>query len=197
MKKIIVATLLTGVLIACGKSAKKEISTTPKVEVRDMKGLKITYYNSDSLKVYFDFLKKEEAIVTKKQKVFQSEVQRRTKEYQSYIIRNNEKLQNGLLSENEQVQIQQNAQRMEGELMQYQQNEGARLENETMKKLEAISKKIESLGKKFCEQNNIDIMLINGPGGQINYINGSMDVTKEFAAFLNQNQAEIDKDLKK
>jgi Skp family chaperone for outer membrane proteins len=197
MKKIIVATLLTGVLIACGKSEKKEISTTPKVEVRDMKGLKITYYNSDSLKVYFDFLKKEEAIVTKKQKVFQSEVQRRTKEYQSYIIRNNEKLQNGLLSENEQVQIQQNAQRMEGELMQYQQNEGARLENETMKKLEAISKKIESLGKKFCEQNNIDIMLINGPGGQINYINGSMDVTKEFAAFLNQNQAEIDKDLKK
>ncbi len=197
MKKIIVATLLTGVLIACGKSEKKELSTTPKVEVRDMKGLKITYYNSDSLKVYFDFLKKEEAIVTKKQKVFQSEVQRRTKEYQSYIIRNNEKLQNGLLSENEQVQIQQNAQRMEGELMQYQQNEGARLENETMKKLEAISKKIESLGKKFCEQNNIDIMLINGPGGQINYINGSMDVTKEFAAFLNQNQAEIDKDLKK
>ena len=197
MKKIIVATLLTGVLIACGKSEKKEISTTPKVEVRDMKGLKITYYNSDSLKVYFDFLKKEEAIVTKKQKVFQSEVQRRTKVYQSYIIRNNEKLQNGLLSENEQVQIQQNAQRMEGELMQYQQNEGARLENETMKKLEAISKKIESLGKKFCEQNNIDIMLINGPGGQINYINGSMDVTKEFAAFLNQNQAEIDKDLKK
>lgn len=197
MKKIIIATLLTGVLIACGKSEKKELSTTPKVEVRDMKGLKITYYNSDSLKVYFDFLKKEEAIVTKKQKVFQSEVQRRTKEYQSYIIRNNEKLQNGLLSENEQVQIQQNAQRMEGELMQYQQNEGARLENETMKKLEAISKKIESLGKKFCEQNNIDIMLINGPGGQINYINGSMDVTKEFAAFLNQNQAEIDKDLKK
>ena len=197
MKKIIVATLLTGVLIPFKKSEKKELSTTPKVEVRDMKGLKITYYNSDSLKVYFDFLKKEEAIVTKKQKVFQSEVQRRTKEYQSYIIRNNEKLQNGLLSENEQVQIQQNAQRMEGELMQYQQNEGARLENETMKKLEAISKKIESLGKKFCEQNNIDIMLINGPGGQINYINGSMDVTKEFAAFLNQNQAEIDKDLKK
>jgi Skp family chaperone for outer membrane proteins len=162
-----------------------------------MKGLKITYYNSDSLKVYFDFLKREEAIVTKKQKVFQGEVQRRTKEYQNYIVRNNEKLQNGLLSENEQVQIQQNAQRMEGELMQYQQNEGARLENETMKKLEAISKKIESLGKKFCELNNIDIMLINGPGGQINYINGSMDVTKEFAAYLNQNQAEIDKDLKK
>jgi Skp family chaperone for outer membrane proteins len=197
MKKIIIATLLTGVFISCGKSDKKEASVTPKVEARDMKGLKITYYNSDSLKVYFDFLKREEAIVTKKQKAFQGEVQRRTKEYQNYIVRNNEKLQNGLLSENEQVQIQQNAQRMEGELMQYQQNEGARLENETMKKLEAISKKIESLGKKFCELNNIDIMLINGPGGQINYINGSMDVTKEFAAYLNQNQAEIGKDLKK
>ena len=62
-----------------------------------MKGLKIAYYNSDSLKVQFDYFKKEEAIVTNRQKAFQKEVERRTNEYQNYIVRNNEKLKSGIL----------------------------------------------------------------------------------------------------
>jgi hypothetical protein len=37
---------------------------------------------------------------------------------------------------------------------------------------------------------------MHGNGGQINYINPSMNVTKEFVAYLNQNQADIEKDLK-
>ena len=40
-------------------------------------------------------------------------------------------------------------------------------------------------------------MMIHGEGGQINYINPSMDVTKEFIAFLNENQKSIENDLKK
>lgn len=184
-------------LVACGQKEVKKENTVPKVEVRDMKGLKIAYYNSDSLKTLFTYYKEQDAIVTKKQKAFQSEVDRRTKEFQNYVYRNEERLRSGLLSENETVQIQQKVQQMESDLMQYQQTQGAKLEKETMEKLEVISKKIETFGKKFSEENNIDILLIHGAGGQINYINGSMDVTKEFAAFLNQNQAEIDKDLKK
>lgn len=191
---IAVFTLLT----ACGsKENKPQENTVPKVDVRDMKGLKIAFYNSDSLKLRFEYFKREEAAVTKKQEKFQKEVQRRTQEYQNFIIRNNEKLQSGLLSENESMQIQQRAQQMEAELMQYQQNEGARLEKETMQKLETISRKIEAFGKQFSEANGIDILLIHGQGGQINYINSSMDVTKEFTAFLNEHQEEIENDTKK
>jgi Skp family chaperone for outer membrane proteins len=191
---IAVFTLLT----ACGsKQNKPQENTVPKVDVRDMKGLKIAYYNSDTLKLNFEYFKREEAIVTKKQEKFQKEVQRRTQEYQNFIVRNNEKLQSGLLSENESMQIQQRAQQMEAELMQYQQNEGARLEKETMGKLETISRKIEAFGKQFSEENGIDILLIHGPGGQINYISSAMDVTKEFTAFLNEHQEEIEKDTKK
>jgi len=131
------------VAASCGKPEKAKESTPPKVETRDMKGLKIAYYNSDSLKVYFDYFKEQEAIVTKKQTTFQKEVERRQKEYQNYITRNNEKLRNGMLSENEQIQIQAKVQQLEAALMQYQQNEGAKLEKETMEKLESISKKIE------------------------------------------------------
>ena len=101
-----------------------------------------------------------------------------------------------MLSENDQMQIQQKAQQMEASLMQYQQEEGGKLEKETMEKLEVIGKKIEVFGKQFSEENGIDLLLIHGQGGQINYISSAMDVTKEFTAFLNEKQSEIEKDLK-
>ena len=91
---------------------------------------------------------------------------------------------------------QQKAQQMESNIMQYQQTEGAKLEAETLKKLEDISNKIEVLGKKYCEIHQIDILLMHGKGGQLNYISETMDVTKEFIQFLNENQKEIEKDLK-
>jgi Skp family chaperone for outer membrane proteins len=198
MRKLLIIGSLFGFLASCGDKEEevKVENTTPKVVVRDMEGLKIAYYHSDSIKLYFEYFKQEEAIVTAKQQTFQKEIERKTKDYEAFITRNNQKLQGGLLSENEQLKIQQQAQTMEAELMQYQQTQGAKLEEETIEKLETISKKIETWGKKFCEENKIDILLIQGPGGQINYINSSMDVTKEFTAYLNQHQKEIEKDTK-
>ncbi len=185
------------VLVACGKPKEVKETPAPTVEKHDMKGMKIAYYNSDSLKVLFEYFKKEEQIVKKKESAFEQEVERRTRAYRSFIEVNNQKLQSGLLSENQQVQIQQTAERMQAELMQYQQNEGAKLQAEIGKKMETISKKIEGFGKQFCEKNKIDILLIHAAGGQINYINSSMDVTNEFAAFLNENEAAIDQSIKK
>ncbi|MCX6192517.1 MAG: OmpH family outer membrane protein [Flavobacteriia bacterium] len=197
MKKIAYLILCSFLLsISCTAESKK-VSNVPKVVPYDLKGLKIVYYSNDSIKENFLFYKQQDAIVTKKQQNFQAELQRRSNEFQEYVQRNSEKEKSGLLSSNEVVQIQQKAQQMEQVILQYQQEQGAKIEEETMKKLEEISKKIEVLGKKFCELNNIDIMLIYGEGGQINYIKPTMDVTKEFIAFLNENQVSIEKDLKK
>ena len=197
MKKIAYLILCSFLLsISCTAESKK-VSNVPNVVPYDLKGLKIVYYSNDSIKENFLFYKQQDAIVTKKQQNFQAELQRRSNEFQEYVQRNSEKEKSGLLSSNEVVQIQQKAQQMEQVILQYQQEQGAKIEEETMKKLEEISKKIEVLGKKFCEINNIDIMLIYGEGGQINYIKPTMDVTKEFIAFLNENQVSIEKDLKK
>ena len=184
------------VLASCGKNEAKEENTVPNVEPKEIGQLKIAYYDSDSLKKYFDYYREQDSIVTKKQLSFQKEVERRTKEYQDYIVRNDEKARSGLLSQNEVMQIQQRIQQMEASLMKYQQEEGSKLENETLSKLEEISKKINVLGKQFSEENKIDILLINGQGGQLNYISPDMDVTKEFVTYLNQHQQDIEKDLK-
>jgi outer membrane protein len=123
-------------------------------------------------------------------------MKRRGKELEDYVRRNDDKARNGLLSQNEIMQIQQKAQTMEQELMQYQQFQAAKIEEESGKKLEAITKKIETLGKMYSEKNNIDILLIHGAGGQLNFINSTMNVTSDFIRFLNENQASIEKDLK-
>jgi outer membrane protein len=135
-------------------------------------------------------------VITRKQKLFEAEMKRRGKELEDYVRRNDEKARNGLLSQNEIMQIQQKAQSMEQELMQYQQAQAAKIEEESVKKLEAITKKIETLGKMYSEKNNIDILLIHGAGGQLNFINEKMNVTSDFIRFLNENQANIEKDLK-
>ena len=197
MKKLFVLPVLLFVL-ACSNEPKKkdDSSNKPTVITRYEKSLVIAFYHQDSLKERFDYYKREDQAVTRKQKAFESELKRRSKELEDYIRRNDEKARSGLLSQNEIAQIQQKAQTMEQELMQYQQNQAAKIEEESVKKLEAITKKIETLGKLYCEKNGIDILLIQGVGGQLNFINEKMNVTSDFIRFLNENQASIEKDLK-
>ena len=191
--------LVAGLLLqSCGNKEDKadKADKNPTVITRYDKSLVIAYYHQDSLKERFDYYKKEDQVITRKQKMFEAEMKRRGKELEDYVRRNDEKARNGLLSQNEIMQIQQKAQTMEQELMQYQQSQAAKIEEESVKKLEAITKKIETLGKMYCEKNNIDILLIHGAGGQLNFINEKMNVTSDFIRFLNDNQARIEKDLK-
>ena len=197
MKKLFVLPVLLLVLACSNEPKKKDDSANkPTVITRYEKSLVIAFYHQDSLKERFDYYKREDQAVTRKQKAFESELKRRSKELEDYIRRNDEKARSGLLSQNEIAQIQQKAQTMEQELMQYQQNQAAKIEEESVKKLEAITKKIETLGKMYCEKNGIDILLIQGVGGQLNFINEKMNVTSDFIRFLNENQASIEKDLK-
>ena len=196
MRNLTMLFSLVLLLVACGEKDKTKSDSKPKIEARNLDGLKIAYYSNDSIKEYFEYYKREDAAVTKKQKAFQAEIDKRTTELQNYVQRKDQEARSGLLSQNEIGMAQQKAQQMESNIMQYQQTEGAKLEAETVKKLEGISNKIEVLGKKYCEIHQIDILLMHGKGGQLNYISETMDVTKEFIQFLNENQKEIEKDLK-
>lgn len=196
--KLFFASCLGFLLLSCNDAKKKDSAAdkSQTVITRYDKSLVIAYYHQDSLKERFDYYKKEDQVITRKQKLFEAEMKRRGKELEDYVRRNDEKARNGLLSQNEIMQIQQKAQSMEQELMQYQQTQAAKIEEESVKKLEAITKKIETLGKMYSEKNNIDILLIHGAGGQLNFINEKMNVTSDFIRFLNENQASIEKDLK-
>ena len=196
MKNYITLISISLIIFACSNDDKKKINTNPTIEARDLNGFKIAYYNNDSIKEYFNYYKREDSLVTRKQKIFQAEIDKKSSELQNFVKQKEQEARSGLLSQNEIATVQQKAQQMESNIMQYQQTEGAKLEAETEKKLEDISNKIEVLGKKYCEKYKIDILFMHGKGGQLNYISEKMDVTNEFIQFLNENQEKIEKDLK-
>jgi len=194
-KLILVASIFGFIVLGCSEDKPKP-STTPTVEKRDMKGLKIAYYNSDTLKEQFIFFKEQDSLMTAKQKAFESDLQRKQQEFEAFITKNEGMMKQGLLSENEQVALSQKAQAMQKQIMDFQQNQGQALEKEAIDKMTVIGNKVEKFAKEFSQKNKIDVLLIHGKVGQIGYIDASMDVTKEFVNYLNEKQAEIAKELK-
>jgi outer membrane protein len=196
MNKLVLFASIFGFIVLGCSDNKPKPSTTPTVDKRDMKGLKIAYYNSDTLKEQFVFFKEQDSLMTSKQKAFESELQRKQQEFEAFISKNEGMMKQGLLSENEQAALSQKAQAMQKQIMDYQQNQGQALEKEAIDKMTVIGNKVEKFAKEFSQKNKIDVLLIHGKGGQIGYIDTSMDVTKEFVNYLNEKQAEIAKELK-
>ncbi|MBI1835742.1 MAG: OmpH family outer membrane protein [Flavobacteriia bacterium] len=201
MTKLSIASIvLVGTLIAsCGaKEVKKEeVNTVPSVQPTKIGELKIAYYNQDTMKMDFKYYKQQDAIVTKKQLAFQKELETRGAKIQADYNSFMQRFQNQELSQVEAEGIDANIKQRQFELEKYSQEQGAKIEKETIQKLETISNKIDKFSEKYCKLHHIDILMIHAKGGQFNYINPKMNVTKEFTAFLNQNQEEIEKEMGK
>ncbi len=190
MKKLIyicLSTLLITTSCAEKKEPKKIENTKPSVPVIRTEGLKIAYYDQDSLKLQYEYFVKMEKISMKKQQTIQAQLINKERDLQNYINTNEQLVQQKQLSDMQIQEAQMEVQRRNQELYQMQQTQGAKLENETMSLLNMLGKKIEDAGKKYCETHKIDILLVKSAGSQYNYIHPSMNVTKEFIAFLNQN----------
>ena len=190
---------LSLIILSCSNKAEKETQPEQPIPVttveKDTSGLVIAFYFNDSLKEGFTYYKNIDEDVSRKNLAFQTELKRRTVELENFVSKKGAEAQQGLLSENEIMKIQQKAQRMEAELMEYQQKEGAKLEAEVMRKLTDINNKVISFGKIFSEANGIDLLMGYADGGQINYANPSMNVTAAFIDFLNKEQKQIEEDL--
>ena len=199
MKTSLYIIALSLIILSCSNKAEKETQPEQPIPVttveKDTSGLVIAFYFNDSLKEGFTYYKNIDEDVSRKNLAFQTELKRRTVELENFVSKKGAEAQQGLLSENEIMKIQQKAQRMEAELMEYQQKEGAKLEAEVMRKLTDINNKVISFGKIFSEANGIDLLIAYAEGGQINYANPSMNVTGAFIDFLNKEQKQIEEDL--
>ncbi len=195
MKLFIVLIGIATLVASCNSAEKKDKKeTTTNVESQNSGDLKIAYYNLDSLKTMYTYYKEQDSMLVVKGKSFQSELSRREKSLQGYISSKDAQAQQGLLSQNDIAVIQQTIQQKQNALMTYQQNEGGKLENETMNILETIGNRLDTYGKKFSEENGIDILMVYSKGGQINYISSAMDVTESFTNFLNEQSSDLEVD---
>ncbi len=197
--KLITLSLIT-VAVACSeKKTSPEVKpeTQPTVQAVDTKGLKIAFYYSDSLKNGYTYYKNEDARITKKGESFQNEMMTKQRSLEQMAANYDKYMREGTMTGADLQNLENEIIRKRDQLMQMQQTRGAELEKETTEALDVLTKKIDVAGKKYCEKYGIDILLKHGPGGQINFVNEKMDVTKSFIEFLNNEQAQINKDLGK
>ena len=184
-------------MVSCSDSKEKQKVIEKQVNLvsQDSTDFIIAFYYNDSVQTQFEYYKNIFSNLTSRQAVFQNQIESKTQKYQNYIAKKQKDMQAGLLSENEMMQAQQKAAKMEQEIVQYQQREGARLEEDMLRNSQEINKKVESFGKIFCEKHGIDILMGYTFGQQINYINPKMDVTTSFIEFLNTEQKRLENDL--
>ena len=184
-------------IMSCGDSKEKQKVIEKQVNLvsQDSSDFIIAFYYNDSIKTGFDYYRKIEANLNSRQVSYQSQIQSKTQKYQNYVTKKQKDIQAGLLSENEMMQVQQKAAEMEQDIVQYQQREGARFEEDMLKNLESINKKLEAFGKLFSENHGIDILMGYSSGQQINYISPQMNVTSSFIDFLNNEQKKLEEDL--
>ena len=201
MRTIYVCLMATLILAACSEKEKsgaetetKKENTIPDVPVVKT-GFKIGWYSVDSLNKGYKRFKEVEKQQRARQKSFESQLEAKQKSLEQYVLTNEDRAKSGQLSENQIMMVQQEVQTRQSALYQFQQTEGAKLEKDITDQLTILDNRVQAAGKKYCEKHGIDLLLAHGKGGQINYIQPSMDVTKEFVAYLNEYQEEIDRDL--
>lgn len=200
MKLIYIAILglsLGTALVACSGDKKAKETKAPDVPTVDPQGLKIAFYNSDSLNEGFTYLKEQDSVLKKKQEKFQKEYQSRENNLRALYTRMVEGERNMTYIAQDLKAMGEQYKRQEQSLMNFQQTEGGKLQEEAAEMQTVLNNRIQEFAKKYCEKYKLDMLIIHAPGGQFTYYNPKMDVTDSFIEFVNAQQAEMDKDLGK
>jgi Skp family chaperone for outer membrane proteins len=182
---------------SCGDNDVKEKIIEKQVALvsKDSTGFIMSFYHTDSIQSNFNYYLKVKTELEQKESYYNSNLESKRSKMQNFLSKKEKEMAAQLLSENEIAQVKSKLQKMNEELIQFEQSEGIKLQQEMLIVTQQVNKKIEAFGKMFSEQNNIDVLLSFIPGQQINYINPNMDVSSAFVDFLNAEQKKLEKDL--
>jgi outer membrane protein len=200
MKLICIALIgltLGTALTACSDDKKPKEVKTPDIPTVNANGLKIAFYESDSLNEKFVYLKTQDSILKKRQEKFEKDVKGREQSLQQFYGRFMEAQQKMLYPAAELQKMQGELERQQMSLQNYQQKEGGKLQEEAIEMQTVLQNKVNEFSKRYCEKYKIDMLIMHAPGGQFTYYNPKMDVTESFIDFVNAEQEKMEKDLGK
>lgn len=193
--KFFVLAAAVALFASCGSDKKKDEvkpETPPNVPVVKANGLKIAFYYQDSLKSQFEIFKKEEDRINKRTKEFQNQMIAKENQLRRMGQELEAHVKNGTLLPDQLGKLEKDFYAKQQSFATFQQQQAQKLDEDANKSLTALGKKVEAASKKYCEKYGLDILMIQAPGGQIGFINPSMDVTKSFIEFLNNEEKKID-----
>lgn len=174
------------------KKETKEVEVkAPEVPTVDPKGLKIAFYNADSLNAGFTYLKEQEAVMNKKQQNFENEMIRRQKNLEKRYNDLVEADQKQLYTAADMMAKKAELEKLSMSFQNYQQTEGEKIQKEAMEIRTVLHNRVDEFAKKYCEKYKLDMLMMYTPGGQVTYYNPKMDVTKSFIQFVNAEHAKM------
>jgi outer membrane protein len=179
------------------KAATEKETKAPDVPTVDPNGLKMAFYESDSLNEGFAYLKEQDAVLKKRQEQYQKNIEGRERSLQGQYQRLMEAEQKMLVPAVELQKMKTEFERQQMSMQNYQQNEGGKLQQEAIEMQTVLQNKVNEFAKRYCEKYKLDMLIMHAPGGQFTYYNPKMDVTQSFIEFVNAEQAKMDKDLGK
>lgn len=191
----LIALSLGAAVTACSEDKKEKEVKAPEVPTVDPKGLKMAFYNSDSLNTGFTYLKEQDSILKRKQEKFEKDVLGRRRSLEGQYNRLIEAQQKMLVSAAELENMKMNFERQQMSLQNYEQKEGTKLQEEAIEMQTVLQNKVSEFAKRYCEKYKLDMLIMHAPGGQFTYYNPKMDVTESFIDFVNAEQEKMQKDL--
>lgn len=191
MKHILYIFLFAVVFAACEDKEVIIEKPTKQIQSVNPNGLKIAYYEQDSIVTGFDFYRKIDSTLKVKELAFKTKLEKMYASYERYATNAQQKAESGEVTGFQLQDIQETIQRKQQEIALTEQQEGGALQQETMEYTNSLAIKISEAGKEFAEANDIDMLYGYQKGGQITYISNAFDMTEEFIAFLNKRDKEI------
>lgn len=181
MKNIILGVGITLVLASCG--SKSNSGDTANAE-----GVKLGYFIKDSLLTGFDYYRVNQENFQKDEIALRTEMGGFQEEGQKMMAQMNAKMSKGLLSENGRKYYENELQRIQLELTSLEQTKGAALQDRAIKFNEEIVELLDELCADFSAKNELNALFGKEVGGQIYYMDSTMNYTTEFLDFLNENK---------
>lgn len=200
MNKLFLAGILATSLIACNsKESKNEPSKSNAKELASENAsnpstnIKIRYYILDSVAENFEIYKQESVKFEKEGLNLQNQLAAIQNEYQRVYTAYESGMKKNILSPNQAAEYEQKLGGLQQRMAEFQNGKMMEFQQRQMEATTIIQNKINEYSRAFAQENNIDLFLINGTGGQVAYGNPSLDVTPTFVSYMNEKESEIAK----
>lgn len=187
-KTLLIIGLLATTLIACNNKKKKDDTNEEVASSSSANEMNIAFYVQDSVPNQFEFYKTTQAELEAKATAFQNKIMKLQSQYQALGGEFQRKVQANTLSENQIRAYQERIANKEGQIMQIQQTEGAQLEKEQFDGNVLLINKIEEYAQEYAKKNGYTLFLSKSTGGNVMFVDPSMDVTSDFIAYMNQQE---------
>ena len=190
IKNLTYATLFGLLITSCGGNEEKS-SNDVKADVTPSE-LSIAYYIEDSIPSNFTYFVELDGQIEARAKVYQNKLAVLQQEGQQLLDTYQRKMAAGLLSQNDQMSYEKRIQEKQYQIQVLQETDGVELERDSFNGNEELHEKMKTYGEEYAKSKGYTLLVGVQQGGQILYIDPSMDVTMDFIDFMNQQEDNIE-----